>query len=184
MDNQQATEAELGWLAGIIDGEGTITIQRRMRKNKYPEYEPRICITNTDTDIIFKCDELFRKLGISPYHQVPNDGKHNKLPIYEIRITRLAYIKILLDYMVSYLVGKKSQAKLVLQHVNSRLNLVNKKDTNWQERDNVYRQLIQYHNKGKRIYLPLNEESSETNEQSILGNEDNDIVRSHDESVS
>ena len=168
MDNQQATEAELGWLAGIIDGEGTITIQRRMRHKKYPEYEARICIVNTNTDIIYKCDELFHKMNITPYHQIPNDGAHNKLPLYEIRITRLAYIKILLDSIVIYLVGKKSQAQLVLQYVNSRLKLDNKKDTDWQEREDIYRRLVQNHSKGPRIYVPLNEESSETNEQSVL----------------
>src|SRR5579872_5495369 len=52
------TEAELAYIAGIIDGEGHITVIRSQRKNsRFPLYTPRVGITNQSEVLIRWLDE-------------------------------------------------------------------------------------------------------------------------------
>jgi hypothetical protein len=66
MGNQQATEAEIGWLAGIVDGEGHIGLSKQNTK-KCRNVRPDMQIVNTDPDLIKKVVEVLRKVGVNPY---------------------------------------------------------------------------------------------------------------------
>jgi len=75
MDNQQATS----WLSGIIEGEGSLTSER-------------LRISNTELDLIEKCEEILRKLGI-PYNRSSSQRGNRKreydLCIWQNRIPNL-----------------------------------------------------------------------------------------------
>lgn len=44
---------ELAWQAGMVDGEGTVTIERQIRKDRpSPAFRPMINITNTNRNLV------------------------------------------------------------------------------------------------------------------------------------
>ncbi|RLF66126.1 MAG: hypothetical protein DRN30_02720 [Thermoplasmata archaeon] len=71
MENEKASPFEIGWLAGIIDGEGCFTIRLLKRKTKYYgvriRVEPRLSIVNTNEEMINKIISIFEKIGIKKY---------------------------------------------------------------------------------------------------------------------
>ena len=63
MGNQQATEAEIGWLAGIIDGEGHIGLSNQNSK-KVRSVRVDLQIVNTDIKLIEKLVNILRKMSM------------------------------------------------------------------------------------------------------------------------
>ena len=46
-------DVELAWQAGIIDGEGTVTLAKQMRKGRpSPAYRPMVTVTNTNPALV------------------------------------------------------------------------------------------------------------------------------------
>lgn len=125
MGNQQAKSTDVAWLAGIIDGEGSILLGSKGKANKHPGYNgiqigATIHIVNTDGNIIDKCCEVIASLGVS-YHLAHKGFTANHSPVYRIDIGKMIHIKTLLEAIMPYLVGKIGQAKLVHRFVSSRL---------------------------------------------------------------
>ncbi len=91
MDNQQESsrlERKLGYLAGIIDSEGTITLRFHSRKNKTPIIQPAITIVNTDIKIINACTDILKELRL-PFWLTEYEGKGNWKKRYLIEISGL-----------------------------------------------------------------------------------------------
>src|SRR3989344_6359863 len=96
-ENQHAT-LKLAWLAGIIDGEGSIMIPRYHRDGN-PRYGYRISIANTNTDIIDECRRILDVLEIRycDYTQDRGkDGMRRKIT-HLIHITNKKGILVLLN---------------------------------------------------------------------------------------
>lgn len=115
-------ERELGWLAGIIDGEGTITI---CRINGF--MRPIIQIVNTNTSLILESQRIIesmigRRLSIG---KVKDYGK-SVLSCYRIQYIKHSDLKIILTTIFPYLVAKKEQARLVLEFLEIRMNIIRK----------------------------------------------------------
>ncbi len=69
MDNQQERfDLRLAWLAGIIEGEGWVTLGlvKSLKRDKtiYPAYVPNIGLVNTDLSIVEESEEIFRLLNV------------------------------------------------------------------------------------------------------------------------
>lgn len=71
MDNQQATltEAHIAWLAGIIEGEGSLAMNAYDRKdrNSNLKVQTSIMVYNTDAGIIKQVLNVFDQMGVSYY---------------------------------------------------------------------------------------------------------------------
>ena len=71
MDNQQATltEADIGWLAGIIEGEGSLSMNAYDRKDRgcNLKVQTSIVIYNTDAGIINKATRILDQLDVGYY---------------------------------------------------------------------------------------------------------------------
>lgn len=132
-DNPQQTvsDAEIGWLVGIIEGEGTITIQISKRARMQAlRVEPRIIITNTDQGIIDACLGILTKLGIGRWvrHTKPNNEKYAALvnrsykDITYIHVTGFLRVVKLLELCKVYMRGEKQKrAEVLLRFVKNRL---------------------------------------------------------------
>lgn len=119
--NQQATEAELGWLAGILDGEGHIGLSRQNSK-KARSIRPDVQIVNCDWEIIEKVRMICLKIGINPYIRTRCHDKKTWRVNYILTIGRFTDIKKLLDTVSCYLTGvTKSKSQLVINLINSRI---------------------------------------------------------------
>lgn len=127
--NQQVRPDELAWLAGIVDGEGTINItdkltpQRRARKDgtRKRHYCTFLQIANTNEDIILKVIEIMKKLNANPYvWEKAATDKWKKS--YQVSLQRMAKVKRVLEQIYPYLIAKRRQAELTLKFINSRLS--------------------------------------------------------------
>jgi hypothetical protein len=49
---------DIGWLAGIMDGEGTVTLMKRYGKNNTRFRQPTLSITSTDYEILARVQSL------------------------------------------------------------------------------------------------------------------------------
>ena len=111
---------EAAWLAGLWDGEGSITVFRHTEKNGTRKLCPTMLVVNTDINIISEAKRLLDEIGTS-YHifeRRTSNPRHKNA--FQLSTRNTAYIKLTLETLLPYLVGKKKQAELTLQYVNKR----------------------------------------------------------------
>ena len=130
MGNQQATDAELGWLAGIIDGEGYLGMNlesehsyRETHQTRQYNIKVEIKVTNCDPEIVVRTAQIMHKLGVNPYIRQPAvvDLKPNHNIHYEASIKRMAPVKVVLEAIRPYLVGtKQERADIILRFIQLR----------------------------------------------------------------
>lgn len=130
------TNEELAWLGGIIDGEGSVSIQATIRKNGNLILVPFITVVNSDQGIIDKCSDILNKLQIkhSWYQRktMVNRKTHdNPEPsttmirdnTCNMRVEKMNRVELLLRATSPFLFGiKKYKAQKVLEFINSRNN--------------------------------------------------------------
>ena len=130
MDNEQ--ERSLSWLAGILDGEGSITFQTTFRSDGKLSVSPFVCVSNSDEGIIEEVKALFgalianRKTGTvhcfaaKPYNR-PSSFASDKT-CYTIRVNGTA-TKPILEAVLPYLKSvKRKHAQTLLTYLESRAN--------------------------------------------------------------
>lgn len=120
----QVTEAELGWFAGMLEGEGCIYFHKQSRKHKKQDGFDIIVgaqITNTDITIINKLVEILEKCELSWFirsKRVYSD-KHNECFYIECR--NQGMLRKSLEVFIPYMYGsKKAKATLVLKFIVKR----------------------------------------------------------------
>ena len=119
------TKITLGWLAGIIDGEGCIGLYNIRPKS--PIIRPMICIVNTNEKLINEVKSILDFYSIIYYaYKYQNKNKAWK-PSYRVNIQSKQDCKKLLDLVGDYLVIKKEQSNIVLEFIN-------RKDYNYSEK--------------------------------------------------
>lgn len=116
-------EVKLAYVAGIMDGEGSIMIQRQASKSFmeqraksgcfYPHYAPAIRIGMLEKEAL---DFIVRSTGIGFIHQ--EKPYHHKRPMFRWMIRSKWEISEFLTLILPYLIVKKKQAKLCLKFVN------------------------------------------------------------------
>lgn len=138
MADQQATltEGELGWLAGIIEGEGSITMN--VRKKTWKGWEGigidlTVSVSNTDGLILEKVADCMRRLtGHEPYiiecKKSPvykADGTtylNPKTSIMNISLGRMGAIVVFLRAIQPYMAGEKvGRARLMITFIERRM---------------------------------------------------------------
>jgi len=107
-------EKDLAYLAGFIDGEGTICIARGIdsrKSHKRPYYIPHMKVCNTDIEVMKWIHETFGGRWNNTRHQT--DKWHT---LYYVRWNIKKAEKVL-DAVYPYLRIKKNQATVVLEMV-------------------------------------------------------------------
>jgi hypothetical protein len=131
MDNQQETlkvYSELGWLGGIIDGEGSIDLKLATKlygytHGRYLTITPSLIIGNTDELIIRKVCELYDSMGLTYYKKLVAPKKASHKPMWRIKIERMKTLEKLIPTIKQFLFGiKREKAELVLQFCRKRIN--------------------------------------------------------------
>ena len=125
MDNPHTLEIDLSYLAAMIDGEGCVTLERTGRRRKgngEMGLSPKIIVTNTNLTIIGHVVNLFKRVGVTPHIKSSMSGRRNKA-CYWVTVQGLTKVKVVLDVVMPYLVGKVAQAKLLLDFISCRGDL-------------------------------------------------------------
>ena len=105
------TECELAYIAGIIDGEGCIAVERRNVNDgrKYPSYGVTITIVNTDIRLI---SWLHCRVGGCLVRKNVDPNRNHK-PQYQIQI-RHTLAEAIINSVRPYLIIKGEQADIAL----------------------------------------------------------------------
>ena len=110
LGNQQE---RLAFLGGLLEGEGTITIQRsNKRKNGKNNLLPVVQIANSNEILIEFVADALRALDVGPYVYWRQSGKYAKSAT--VHIGGYQRCAKFLSLVTPYLVSKKPQAELVL----------------------------------------------------------------------
>lgn len=117
ISRKQVTERDLAWLAGIWDGEGTITIYRIQNSGLGVD----VSIGNTNEAIINEVLRIFDLLELPIYCKYYEPTKKQK-GVYKCASRSQAAVKKFCELMEPYLIGKKEQARLVFRYLSKRLD--------------------------------------------------------------
>lgn len=150
MDNPLAKldEIALAYFAGLVDGEGTITIIRtgQIVADGGRSLRPQVEVTNTNPVIVQHVIDTFYKMGAKPYIDT-RASKNNWKAAYKIVAYGLNKSKKVLTCVMPYLLAKKAQAELVLEFIESRNS--QPYNCHYTDRDlNIYRQIRTLNHRG------------------------------------
>lgn len=115
------TETDRAWLAGIIDGEGSINLFSHQEKSGSTKIKPVINFVNTDMAIVNKAISILTKAGCNPYivKRIHKDTRHKDC--VEVKATATLQVAKWLELVLPYLYGiKKAKAEILLRFVNRR----------------------------------------------------------------
>ena len=112
----------LAYIAGLIDGEGSLIIRRnlgtmQMLNRKYPNYHPEIhmgMIHREPLDFVQSVTGLGKVYEEKPYH--------HKRPMFRFKITRKEQIRMFIDLIYEFLIVKKKNADVVREFFATCLN--------------------------------------------------------------
>jgi len=109
---KMATDIEIGWLAGIIDGEGSVSMDPR-NGSRYP----RISVPSTDIAILEKCQKITGYGSITPRHS-RRSIKHS--PTWQWRISGSRQVLDVLCLLHEHLTcpRKKARASFIIRHID------------------------------------------------------------------
>lgn len=150
MDNQQPSisEFELGWLCGIIDGEGCIGLWSRGGSRK-EEYKPGVRLTNTDENLISTYCQVLDKIGVS-YHITKYEGRNSRCKSYQtVTIEGFKRLVKLLPVIKDKLIAKKPQALLLDEWVSSRASKWHRSEYSTRELE-IPKLIAQYNYRGEQ----------------------------------
>jgi hypothetical protein len=111
-----SSRENFAYLAGILDGEGTITVTRN-RQYKRPtfQYRVRLAVYNTNKSLIdWLCQEFGGTVSCNKSRIVGSKD------LYVWRLMSLKDIQKLLKECIEFLIVKKRQAELALEFISER----------------------------------------------------------------
>jgi len=115
----------LGYLAAIIDGEGSISLFTRNR-GSYDDFLPYVEISNTEKEIIESARDM---ADVGEVYETPRKTEHKT--IYRLCIRRQHDIVLLLERVKPFLMSKRKQrlAELLIEYCLIRLDAGHKAHT-------------------------------------------------------
>jgi len=146
----------LYWLAGIVDGEGSFTIEKNI-SGKSVLFHPKIYITNTSTLLINKVKRILKCINIKYYclkhKSIKQDGCKRK-PCYDLQISKFSEILKLVNSIGNKLIIKRKEAQLIAKYckhrITKRKKVTRNADAHYTTFEfNLYKQFIKIH--GRRI---------------------------------
>jgi len=129
-DNQQrkVSESDMAWLAGFIDGEGTVGIKVANNRNGHIYFAPYVQIVNTHFATLDKVHQVLTDMQVGHHiseakrHLAPN-GKMKLAqyrPLWRVLINGLMRCKSFLIPITPLFVTKRQDAETVIDFINSR----------------------------------------------------------------
>jgi hypothetical protein len=115
---KELSEAEKGYLAGLIDGEGTISIGKKNNKTGRLGFTltPSVSIANTNEGVIRYCQSLIGGRVYKGRRRKPNHRTK-----FTLRVHRHTEIMKILEQVYPYLRIKKKNAELLMKYCESRI---------------------------------------------------------------
>lgn len=112
-------ETDIGWLAGIIDGEGSLALAKSVRGTAY---SPRLSIAASSQSLIDKFVRICRELG-APSTHTQRKIKSNKLsdkPQYQVQLCKRDELLSILRLVEPHLTEKQAFCRAILEFYEDR----------------------------------------------------------------
>lgn len=116
-------KVELGYVAGIIDGEGSIGLYHECRCG-YDNFHPFISITNVDKKML---EYIQKKIGFGHVRLHVKSENKNHSTTYRYCIENIIQSYIFCITLEPYLITKKRQAKDMIKYCKIKERIINKK---------------------------------------------------------
>ena len=119
-------DQRLAWLAGVIDGEGTVgaclTVNSTSRKDgtRHRHLMFRVAIANTDEAMIREVAEIADTLGVRYCLHISPSRVTKHKPAFVISLSSWTRVEGLLNAVLPWLVTKRARADLVLAMIRHR----------------------------------------------------------------
>lgn len=114
-------EADLAWLAGIWEGEGSVMLYSRPVNEKRIQITPAIEVGNTDLHIMNKARSIIEELGAT-FTWMERMPKKGTKKFYSLRSQHARNIKTVLEAILPFMAGeKRAYSETLLSFVNRRL---------------------------------------------------------------
>lgn len=113
-------QLDVAWLAGILDGEGCITMPKNGRGIGYAV---RVEFFNTCRPMLDKVSRTLRAIGVEHSVYSALKAKTNQLakkPVYRVVMTRREEIVRCLEHLIPHLTEKRAFAELVVRVFSGR----------------------------------------------------------------
>lgn len=122
-DNQQPKiDEDIGWLAGLFDGEGTCIFQVQ-HNGVHNRISPAVNICNTNWEILDRATRILTSLGIGHFVQwresKKRDGTFSRW-CWELTIAGFKRASKFAVTFLEHVTGKKKQIELILEFIASR----------------------------------------------------------------
>ncbi len=106
------SEFELGWVAGLLEGEGSFSVKRSKRKNGF-SCTPAIQLTSTDEDVAVRLHKLIPAASVCKPRRKTKGGKR----VYKWSLSRSAVVSDLLICIFPLMSGRRQdKIREVLAH--------------------------------------------------------------------
>ena len=116
----ELTPIEIGYIAGVLDGEGHSRLRLSRGRKGGRSISPIMLISNTNLDLLKKCQKV---LGMGVIKKCsPSKKAVFRKPCYQLRILGIQRNKAILELLLPELTVKKEQAKLILVFCKSRVS--------------------------------------------------------------
>jgi hypothetical protein len=112
-DARLPTDTECAWLAGFVDGEGTIGLGLGRNDRTIHVY---LTIPNTNLTNMARARVLLRSI-LGRDVRVAKPARKERRPIYVIAIQNQREVKVIVELIRPWLVGKRPQADLMLDYI-------------------------------------------------------------------
>ncbi len=116
LEKIELKEHEWGYLAGIVDGEGCLTLKKSGRNRQ--NFSALLTISNTSLSLLKEINKMLGGLG--NINQKRSYNKNCK-PVYELRFSKREILLPLLEKLQHYLKLKKKQCQLLLEFLKIRV---------------------------------------------------------------
>lgn len=106
--------AEVAYIAGLVDGDGTIYMHRRLRQGR-PQITPRVVFANTDVSLV---QFIYNRYGGWMRVMQPRPGYRERKPYGYLLVAGKGCAGGMIHDLLPHLIIKKGKAKAVLEELN------------------------------------------------------------------
>ena len=139
-DNPQArpvSDIDIGYVAGLLDGEGSIFVKGWVQRKSAIRIEPQISlVANTNKAMMERAMDIYERLGIGfcveekHLKRRTTDGTEYQ-PVWQLKVRGLKRCKRTIEIILPYITAKAPQAEMLLEWCNRRLAMPIKGGLHW-----------------------------------------------------
>lgn len=108
-------EVDLAWLAGIIDGEGSLNVDLKMAHNNKPYLQVKVRIANTDLRMVQKIARIYLDLNVVFFYNINYKKKATWKNQMNIVVSSQGSCRKILEATLPYLANKQDSGKVMLE---------------------------------------------------------------------